>query len=79
MLEKEIIETELEHYGFRIKTDEKKEKTNLLRKQVFEDIIILINTKRTYMLGPEKTAAANFVANHFNDVYNCLKKRIKDI
>ena len=53
---------------------ENKERINEL---IFNKMIELINSSRSYMLGPEKTATAKFITTHIMDVYMILKDIIK--
>jgi len=50
------------------------EKVNEL---IFNKMIELINSSRSYMLGPEKTATAKFITKNIMDVYMTLKEIIK--
>ncbi len=50
------------------------EKVNEL---IFNKMIELINSSRSYMLGPEKTATAKFITKNMIDVYMTLKEIIK--
>lgn len=52
-----------------------KERVNEL---IFNRIIELIESSRNYMLGPEKTATANFITKNMIDVYMTLKEIIKN-
>ena len=51
-----------------------KERVNEL---IFNKMIELIKRSRSYMLGPEKTATAKFIAKNIIDVYMTLKEIIK--
>jgi len=51
------------------------EKVNEL---IFNKMIELINSSRSYMLGPEKTATAKFITKNMIDVYMTLKEIIKN-
>lgn len=44
-----------------------------VRAMVFRGILKIIDSKRTYMLGPEKTEAARFISNHYDDVFKFLE------
>ena len=49
-----------------------------VNKLIFNKMIELIDSSRSYMLGPEKTATAKFITKNMIDVYMTLKEIIKN-
>mgnify|MGYP006305081309 CR=1 FL=1 len=55
----------------------KRKEQKRMRKIVFREVIKLINDHRTYMLGNEKSKAAWFVSNHFEELHHLLENLMK--
>ena len=45
--------------------------------KIFHKIIEMIEGKKYYMLGPEKSKTARFIAENFMEIYNTFKSNIK--
>ncbi|MBD3341468.1 MAG: hypothetical protein GF353_20360 [Candidatus Lokiarchaeota archaeon] len=78
MIEERIEESNLDYVGSgfikNIQNDKKNRKK--LKEHIFDEVISLIYQKKTYMLGPEKTKTARFIATHFIDVFELLDNLI---
>ncbi|MFX1276326.1 MAG: hypothetical protein ACFFBP_01250 [Promethearchaeota archaeon] len=62
----------------REKTQYMKKEQNSVRNFIFSEMIRLINNKDKFMLGPEKTKAASFIADNYLDVYKYLNNLLKN-
>jgi len=80
LLEEEIIYKNMEYKAIEYKKmiSIERDKEEMLNDLVFKKIIELINKSRSYMLGPEKASTARFISKHHMDVYEILKKIIKE-
>ena len=79
LMEENLIYKNMEYQHYQHKKlisydRDNKERVNEL---IFNKIVELINSSRSYMLGPEKTATAKFIAKNSLDVYKILKEIIK--
>ena len=57
----------------------KMETSQQIRIKLFEEIIKLINKKKCYMLGPEKSITARFFAENYKEIYEILDKILWDL
>ena len=73
ILEKEIINTNSEGKPLEHKELDYKSR-KLIKAMVFKGVLKIIESKRTYMLSPEKTETARFISNHYDDVFRFLEK-----
>ncbi|TFF96442.1 MAG: hypothetical protein EU544_00635 [Promethearchaeota archaeon] len=75
ILEEKMGEQELDSHNPVIKSlaYQKKDKDIMRYQLVFQEMINLMNTKKTYMYGAEKSEAARFIAKNSNSVLKILK------
>ena len=64
--------------NFKEKTQKMKKEQISVRDLIFSEIINLINNKDKFMLGPEKTKTASFIAANYLEVYNFLNNLLKN-
>jgi len=80
MLKENIIEENLDgvYYHHKRLIHNSKNKA-IPDKEIFKKIIDLMYKKNSYMLGPEKSKTARFIAQNSIDVYKIISEKLKSL
>ncbi len=54
--------------------DKKNDNFEQIKSKIFDKIIELIHDKKIFMLGPEKTKTAKFIADNFAELFKILSE-----
>ena len=63
---------------FNLEDNRKIEIKQISQERIYNQIMKLINKKKSIIFGPEKSKTAKFIAKNFIDVYNIINKYYKD-
>ena len=78
MMEKKLVSKKIsEINNFELDDVRKIEKKQDSQERIYDQIMNLINAKKSIIFGPEKSKTAKFIAKNYVDVLNILNKHYK--